>query len=306
MSDKIKQTVNKVVLTGKVAEFETMTGKNKDGIPYVSVKGAIQFGDSKAQTKRFEKYSQEVNKKGKESKAYPKVVAFANKVKSIAKESYDEATEVSVQGAFATNDYVNDKEELKETVKIDAAFFNDVDADTPYGANADIEGYIYKIIPETKGVASDADETGRLRVTVLTTDFFGNIIPVKNIIVPKELKEGFEDGYEIGQTAKLYVDFILNKTESKPKKSGGIGVQRETDGKSYVEMILTGADPAIDEDEVNAISKEAIKIALMERKSMLQELEEEGYKGGKKKSISSSAPSSKNKPAPANDEDIPF
>ena len=307
MSDKIKKVVNKVVLVGKVAEFEKTVGKTKeDKIPYISVKGAVQFGDSKVQTKKFEKYVQEFTKEGKESKMYPKIVEFANKVKSIASSNYEEATEVNIQGSFATNDYIDDQEELNEYIKIDASFFNDIDAGEEYKATADIEGYIQSIKPEVKG--EEKEETGRLRVTIITTDFFGNIVPIKNIIVPKELKEAFEEGYEIGQTAKLYVDFVSNKTETKPKKTGGIGAQRTTDGKSFVEMVLTGADPAIDEDEEGAISKEAIKIGLAERKAMLEELKEKGYQGSKGKSISNanSNNTTKNKPTPVNDDDIPF
>lgn len=306
MSDKIKQTVNNVVLTGKVAEFEKRTGTvAKTGAPYISVKGVIQFGESKAESRHFEKFVQEYSEKDgkqKENKAYPKVVEWANKVKSIADSSYEEATEVSITGSFANNDYVNSEEKLIEALKIDAAFFNDVEGD--YKGTADIEGYIQFINPETKG--EDKEETGRLRVTILTTDFFGNVIPVKNIIVPAELKEGFEDGYEVGQTAKVYVDFALNKPEPKPKKKGGLGVQRETEGKSYVEMVLTGADPAIDEDEEGALSKESIRIALSERKAALKELEEKGYQGGNKSGKSISSGSSNSKPAPVADEEMPF
>ena len=73
MSDKIKKLVNKVTLAGKVAEFEKTTGVTKEKkIPYISVKGAIQFGDSKVQTKNFEKYVQETNNEGKENKMYSK------------------------------------------------------------------------------------------------------------------------------------------------------------------------------------------------------------------------------------------
>lgn len=305
MSDKIKQTVNNVVLTGKVAEIEKKEGKTKAGIPYISVKGVIQFGDSKAESRHFEKFCQEYSEKDgkkKENKAYPKVVKWANKVKSVVDSSYEEATEVSVSGSFANNDYVNAEEKLIETLKIDAAFFNDVNGD--YKGTADIEGYIQSIVPETKG--EDKDETGRLKVTILTTDFFGNIIPVKNIIVPTELREGFEDGYEVGQTAKVYIDFKLNKPEPKPKKKGGLGVQRETEGKSYVEMLLTGADPAIDEDEEGALSKEAVKIALAERKATLKELEEKGYQGSNKSGKSISSASSNSKPTPVADDDMPF
>ena len=252
MSDKVRQMTNKVVLAGKVAELEVRKGTTEKKVPYISVKGAIQFGDHKAQTRNFEKFVMEYSIKEdgshKENKAYPKVVEWVEKAKSIAKTTYDEATEVSIQGAFATNDYVNKEDKLVEGLKIEAAFFNDLDGD--YKGTADIEGYIQTITPETKG--EDQTETGRLRVTILTNDFFGNIIPVKNIIVPAELKDAFEDAYEVGQTAKVFVDFVLHEGEAKPKKSGGIGVQRTTDGASYVEMILTGADPAVDEDEEDA------------------------------------------------------
>lgn len=306
MSDKVRQMTNKVVLAGKVAELEVRKGTTEKKVPYISVKGAIQFGEHKAMTRNFEKFVMEYSIKEdgshKENKAYPKVVEWADKAKSMASLKDGEvATEVSIQGAFATNDYVNKEEKLIEGLKIDASFFNDLDGE--YKGTADIEGYIQTITPETKG--EDQTETGRLRVTILTNDFFGNIIPVKNIIVPAELKDAFEEGYEVGQTAKVFVDFVLHEGEAKPKKTGGIGVQRTTDGASYVEMILTGADPAVDEDEKDAFSKEAVRIGMAERKAELDKLKEKGYQGGTGKSISSAATTSKPKTT-VNDDEIPF
>lgn len=311
MSDKVRQMTNQVILTGKVAEFEMKTGTvangDSKGAPYVSIKGEIQFGEHKAMARSFERYVQEYRvKDGKktENKAYTPTLNWAKSVKSVAKTNWDEATEVSLTCSFATNDYVNKEEKLIEALKCTVAFINDVDGD--YKATADIEGYIQSIVSETKG--EDQVETGRLRVTILTNDFFGNIIPVKNIIVPAELKEAFEDGYEVGQTAKVFVDFTLHKGEEKSKKSGGIGVQRTTDGKSYVEMILTGADPAIDEDEDGAFSKEAVRIGMAERKADLDKLKEEGYKGNNSsgKSISSASSGNSKPKTTVNDEDIPF
>lgn len=306
MSDKVRQMTNKVVLAGKVAELEVRKGTTEKKVPYISVKGAIQFGEHKAQTKNFEKFVQEYsikeNGSHKENKAYPKVVAWAEKAKSMASLKEGEvATEVSIQGSFATNDYVNKEDKLIEALKIDAAFFNDLDGD--YKGTADIEGYIQSITPEVRG--EEQNETGRLRVTILTNDFFGNIIPVKNIIVPEDLKDAFEDGYEVGQTAKLFVDFVLHEGEAKPKKTGGIGVQRTTDGASYVEMILTGADPAMDEDEKDAFSREAVRIGMAERKAELDNLKEKGYQGGGKSISSATSKSSKPKTT-VNDDDIPF
>lgn len=309
MSDKVRQMTNQVILTGKVTEFEMKTGTvskgESKGAPYLSVKGKIQFGDHKAMERSFERYVQEYRvKDGKknESKAYEPTLDWANSVKSVAKVGWDEATEVSLTCSFAPNDYVNKEEKLIEALNCNVAFINNVDGE--YKATADIEGYIQNIMPETKG--EDKEETGRLRITIITNDFFGNVIPVKNIIVPKELREAFEDGYEVGQTAKVFIDFVLHKGEEKPKKSGGIGVQRTTDGKSYVEMILTGADPAVDEDEDNAFSKEAVRIGMAERRAALDKLKEAGYQGnsGGGKSISSASIS---KPkTTVNDEDIPF
>lgn len=308
MSDKVRQMTNKVVLAGKVAELEVREGTTEKKIPYISIKGVIQLGKDKALSRNFEKFIMEYSIKEdgshKENKAYPKVVEWAKKAKSIASTNFEDATEVSIQGAFATNDYVNKEEKLIEALKIDAAFFNDLGGD--YKGTADIEGYIQSIIPETKG--EDQNETGRLRVTILTNDFFGNIIPVKNIVVPAELREAFEDGYEVGQTAKVFIDFVLHKGEEKPKKTGGIGVQRTTDGKSYVEMILTGADPAVDEDEKDAFSKEAVKICMAERKAELDKLKEKGYQGGNsgRKTIGSASSNNSKPTTTVTDEDIPF
>lgn len=311
MSDKVRQMTNKVVLTGKVTEFEMKTGTiangESKGAPYVSVKGKIQFGDHKAMERSFERFVQEYRMKdGKknESKAYKPTLEWANTVKSVAalKGNWDEATEVDLTCSFKPNDYVNSEEKLIEALNCDIAFINDVKSE--YGATADIEGYIQSIVPETRG--EEQNETGRLRVTILTNDFFGNIIPVKNIIVPEDLKEVFEDNYEVGQTAKVFITFKLHKGEEKPKKSGGIGVQRTTDGKSYVEMILTGADPAIDEDEKDAYSKEAVRIGLAERKAKLADIKEKGYQGNKGTKSISSASTNNSKPTPVADDELPF
>lgn len=304
MSDKVRQMTNKVVLVGKVTEFEMKTGEiqkgESKGTPYIRINGKIQFGDHKAMERSFNRFVQAYrvnNGQKKENKAYERTKEWAESVKSVAKVGWDTATEVALQCSFATNDYVNREEKLVESLKCDVAFINDVNGE--YKGEADIEGYISAISPEVKG--EDKEETGRLKVTILTNDFFGNIIPVKNIIVPAELRDVFEDGYEVGQTAKVFVTYELHKGEEKPKKAGGIGVQRVTDGKSYVEMILTGADPAVDEDEEGAFSKEAVRIGLAERKAKLDELKEAGYQGS-----TGSTPSKPKLAAPITDDDMPF
>jgi len=311
MNDKIKELINEVRLSGKLAEIEVKTGATKEkSIPYVSIKGAIQFGNDKVHTRKFETYVQQEKSKGGENKLYAPTLKWANSAKSIAQVGFDEATCVELQGSLEPNDYINSDDKLIEGQVINSKFFNDFDVDKGFTGTADIEGYIQSIVEETKG--EDKTETGRLRINLITADFFGNIVPVKSIIVPKELHDDFINGYEVGQSAIFYVDFIPNKSDPKPKKTGGLGLQRETDGKSYLEMVVTGASPAVDEDDPNGISKEAIKIALSERKAKLNELVEKGYQGSGKKDVRNGLNSTgnktvrKTKPTPISDDEMVF
>lgn len=324
MSDKIKAVENKVVLTGVISEIEVKkgVGKKENKSPYVSVKGEIQFGTQKSQSRRFEAFVQQEKTKGGENGLYQPTLDFANSVKSVAKDGFENATFISIQGELKTNDYVDKKDTLQEGLTVKATFFNDVDAYDPTltkqenlaklgKGTIDVEGYIQSIVEETKG--EEQTETGRLKMTLLTTDFFGNLIPVKNIIVPTELAEAFQEGYEATQTALFFLDYIPNKSEGKVVKSGGLGKQRETDGKTYVEMVVTGAKPAVDEDDTTGISTEAIQIAMKVRKQALAEMKDKGYQGSAqgdsgsgRTGISSSKKPNANNTTIAEDDDIPF
>ena len=89
MSDKVRQMTNRVILAGKVAELEVRKGTTEKKVPYVSVKGTIQFGEHKAMARNFEKFAQEYSIKEddshKENKNYPKILEWAENAKSIAK-----------------------------------------------------------------------------------------------------------------------------------------------------------------------------------------------------------------------------
>ena len=76
MSDKVRQMTNKVVLGGKVTEFEMNSGEIKNGeskgAPYIRIRGKIQFGEHKAMERSFERFVQEYRIKDgqkKENKA---------------------------------------------------------------------------------------------------------------------------------------------------------------------------------------------------------------------------------------------
>jgi len=308
MSDKIRALDNSVKLVGKITEFEYRTGISKAKINYVSLKGVLQFGKTKAESRRFETYVQEVSSKGKESKMYEPTLAFAQNARSVVKFGAADATEISIQGALEPNDYVNSKEMLIEGVSVKAKFFNDVEGD--YTGQIDIEGYIQSINPETAG--EDEAETGRLKFNLLSADFFGNLVPIRNIIVPAKLKDVFEKNYTEGQTAKFFVGYEVNTKEEPKPETGGIGERRVTEGKSYLEMVMTGADSAVDEDDERGIKDDTIRIGLVERKAKLNEIKEKGYQGkkgtgGAATGAARTSMGSQNKPAAIDsDDEIPF
>lgn len=303
-TDKLRRMRNKVTLVGKLAELEVYEGTTQADVPYISVKGAVQCGTTKTEQAKFETFVQEYKidpdtKKRTEKKLYKIVKDFLDRVKNpekadsyltIASVGEEKAAECKLTGSFVAHDYVNAQNQLKETTKINVTFYDTKEADEEYKATADIEGYIRAITPEVRG--EDQIETGRLRLELLTTDFFGNIVPMKYLYVPEENADAVQSAYEPKQTATFYFDYVLTKSEA-PQTSGGFGVKR-AETRGYYELIAVGADSPIDEDnEKYYIAPEAIKIAMNERKAKLDELVEQGYQGDKKDNAKSSKPTAR-------------
>lgn len=273
-SEQLRNLVNNVNLRGTLAELEVKEGTNKNGIPYISLKGAVRFGDTNTESKRFRTYVQAQNASGNENKTYGNIVKWAESAISEAT-NVDLATKVSITGSLEANDYISPSEELVEAIEINAKFFNEYKETEEDPAAVDVEGYIKAIQDEMK----NDEPTGRKRVTLITTDFFRNAVVVKNIIVPTELADDFCDMFEVGDTAILYLSYLLHKGETKAKKASGLGRQRVTEGRDYLELIVVGAEDPSEATEA-PIEKKVVKILMEERAQKLEELKEAGYQGG--------------------------
>jgi hypothetical protein len=305
-SEQLRNLVNNVNLRGTLAELEVREGTNKNGIAYISLKGAVRFGDTGVETKRFRTYVQAQKSDGNDNKTYPDIKKWADDAVSEA-DNKELATKVSITGSLEANDYISSSEELVEAIEINAKFFNEFKETDDDPACVDVEGYIKAIQDEMK----NDEPTGRKKVTLITTDFFRNAVVVKNIIVPEDLAERFCEMFDVGDTAVLYLSYMLHKGEAKPKKTNGLGRQRVTEGKDYLELILVGADDP--EDMKEPIEKKVVKILMEERAQKLKDLEEEGYQG----TSESEATAKSNKKGSAkkttkvtaddiDDDDIPF
>lgn len=286
-TEQIRTLRNIVKLRGTLAELEVKEGENKNGVAYISLKGAIRFGDSGVETKKFRTYVQAQNANGNDNKVYTNIKKW---VDNAVPETENKmlATTVSLVGSLEANDYVSASNDLIESLEINAKFFNDFEANSEDPATVDVEGYIKSIQDEIR----NDEPTGRKKVTIITTDFFRNAVIVKNIIVPAKLAEGFCSMFSEGDTAILYLSYILHKGESKPQKPGGIGRQRVTEGKDYLELVLVGAPPLESIEE--PLEKSVVKVLLKERAQKLEEIKELGYQGQGSKAAESTPKTKKN------------
>ena len=281
-TEQIRQLVNKVHLAGALAELEVKEGQDQNGVPYISLSGAIQCGESAVSTVRFRGSIKSKKNDGTDSKNYENAKKWASKAIPMTKDK-EKCTFVDMIGSLTDNPYVSRDGTLVEAVQYRMQLFGKF---TAYAAELDLEGFVHSIVDETRG--EEGNPTGRKKMRLITRDFFGNTIDLKNIIVPNELVEPLEEnGYEKGCTATFFVNLIPTQKEA-PVKKGGIGAQRTTEGRNYLEMVLVGADPVIDPDDEKALDTKLIKNAMTERKSNLDKIKEKGYLGSSDSSSSTS------------------
>lgn len=313
-TDQIRQLTNKVRLAGAVAEIEYKEGLTKEtNIPYIQINGAIQCGENAVNTVKFKSFIKAQKADGSDSKNYTKVKKWVKECVPMT-QNKNNCTFVDLQGSMVANDYVNREGKLIEGFTYNMQLFNDF---TEYVCQIDMEGFIHSIIDETVGEEGEA--TGRKKLRLISRDVYRNTLDIKNIFIPKELVSAVEENeYEVGRTATFFVDLMPNKKEARVQV-GGIGKQRITEGRAYLEMVMTGANLPIDEDSDKAIPAKLIKAAMNERKIHLKEIEDAGFQGSSESSNMTNSTSrnsvgAKTTPAPApkkapvvdDDDDFPF
>lgn len=273
MTDKIRTLTNKVHLAGILAELdEIYEGTTTAGVPYVSFRGAIQCGETPNCTVKFRSFVKSKKSDGTDSKIFKKVKDWAYGAIPMTKD-VENATKVDLVGSISDNPYVSSDGKLVEATQFNMQLINDFKG---YAAEVDIEGFIHTISDEKK----NDEETGRQLMRLISRDIFGNTLDIKNLVVPTDLVDALEENdYNRGKTATFYVNLVPNEAPAKAK-TGGIGVQR-VEGRSYLEWIITGADPVIDEDSERALDAKVVKTAMAERKAHLDEVNQAGYRGNK-------------------------
>lgn len=302
--EQVKRMTNRVVLRGKLREMEVKRGNTENKGDYLRVKGVVQFGPHEAEYRHFDYFATENNSEGKPSKSYARLEEFVSRAKPGT--VTNSPTWATFTGSLRANDYINKEDKLIETVSINCTYVGDFDGkeDNADHENCtyDIEAYIQSITDEIK----NDEETGRKKVTLITPDYNNEALVLKNVILPADMVDAFEDGgYEVGVTAKFFLSDILHIGEEK-KSQSGIGKQRVTTGLSYLETTIVGAELPMTEDQPQYLSSATVKQLSKERKIKLDTLESEGYKGSTSSNDAKPAKTSTIASNDLDDDDIPF
>lgn len=275
----------------------------------------------------FSSLSQKPNKDGKyESKQWSMAEKMMDWIPEINGNG-ETPTLVNVEGRLDVNDYKGQDGEIKTTTRFTVSKASTkVNPDDVRGCSWSGVMFIKGIRHETR--ASDEEETGRLIVDLYGANSKGECLPFK-AIVEKELAEDFEDAYSVGETVPMDIDVVARHvgegtTTVKKKAFGRGGSVAVNSGFDVVEMIIVGADEAIEESEEEDENGEIIdngyidpnimKVAIRERAKRLEELKLNDDNNSSKKSTNSikevkkkMASTKKNiEETPFDDEDDPF
>lgn len=304
-SEQLRDFVNKIDVNGTLATMEVKEGETENKVPYISVKGSIQFGETGVETLNFRSFALAKKTDGTDSKAYANLANWIEKAVPMTEDKAN-ATKGLFRGSFASNDFYTDRDggSVVESNIFNVSGFFDYDANftekNSTNAIVDFEGYVKAIADETKG--EEKTPTGRKRVTLIGLDYRKEAIVLKNIILTEDIAEDFMDLLPVGSTAKFTLGYYVHKGQTK-KPTGGLGKQRVTEGRDYLELVLEGcSDPYEDDKEV--ITPKIMKELMNVREAKLAKIKEEGENGD---TTTSSASTKKAKvESPITDEDIPF
>ena len=273
-TEQIRSLINNVHLAGMLAELKITEGKTQKGVPYISLKGAIQCDQDPVYTVRFESFAQKYKTDGTDNKQYINIRDWAKSAVPMTKDK-ENCTFVKAYGSLGCNDYVNRNGKLVQDYRYILTYFTDF---KEYEHSIDFEGFVYSITDEVKG--EDSEYTGRKLLRIIGKENIGNnIIDLKNVVIDDEIKDLLdENNFEPHCTAVVFIN-LLPSVKAEKKEQKGFGKQRSTDGTVVLNMVMEGGKEPIELGEKGSLSMSVIKAGMNVRKEKLQQLEAEGYKG---------------------------
>lgn len=282
---EIKQTKSLARFCGKLQEkaLTVEAGSIKDAngkeIPCEIVKGTITVKTDNG-VFPLRVYSASKKKDKSENKMFKGLKTIAEQYISevdAAKDDSVEANVVDCNVKININDYVGQDGNVKTTTQMSLNSAKRVTADVEHTTDIAMVGYIGAIKPE---VNKDDEETGRLMVTFVTVGYGGRAEPY-TLYVDTDLADDFEDMYEAGQTAELYLSATMRHVGAKTTAQAGFGRKAKVNsGYDVMELVVIGGEPPYEDEEDDdgnslALDRKTIKKLMEEREMYLENLKTE-------------------------------
>lgn len=307
-NSELKRTRNAFRCVGTVSENALVREeckikvRDEEGNAAGSVDGERIRGRIALSTKTgihtFDVYAQNITSKNKPNQMWESFEAMLDWKPQIGGDG--EPAMVAVDGSVAINDYVGKTGEVSTSLRWNVRRGNTrVKADEETGCTLEAVAFIQSIKPETKTVDGEAEETGRLSVTLMGVGSNGDCFPI-NCFVDENMAEAFTDNYEIGQSVNFTLELTtthIGGVAPKKKAFGKAGSVAVNSGYDKQELMIYGADDPIEEPDEDSLVDEdgkavedksgyinpiAMKKAIKARAAMLDELKNNPQsKGGK-------------------------
>ena len=317
----IKRSINNVQIVGTLKEInleydDTVVNKNNP-----KLKGAIVTTDFKNPSITIDVDGAEVGvyfyptykKREKDGKLEDN--GNFKSLERIVSGEIGLGTRILVNGMLAENGYVNDQNEYKSYIRVNAFSVSTSNVPDENSTDSRISGIIRNIKKETVTRNDETTETGRLNVEFyfVANDSTSGLsaIPI-NLIVPSDLADDFEDMYSAGDNV-IFDYEIASRTVGGAKRSAhkfGNRDTKMTSGFTVQEFSIFGGDDALDDENEYFIEKSEIKKLLDDRRIMIDAKINEKKNGAKKstdtpkKGLGNRASANTN--TDVDDEDSPF
>lgn len=265
----LREADNRVVIEGTLLEIRHNEWKSGEGL---NVEVDIEVAENEVHT--VSAMSRYKKKDGSDNAVAKGLKTVVDEYLSVAKHGRENADKVRItQGRIGLNEYYGEDGQLRSFPQINTNFINRLKADEEFNPRAEFEAEIFvkSVVPEFKG----DDETGRVKVNAIIPLYGGRVIPFE-FVVTEEGSDFVEDNYEPGTTAKVFGDIVNFRETIEKEIPVAFGKpKKEVTHNSVREYLITGGTEPYEEDSPKAFSVEAIKKAMVERETYLQQLKED-------------------------------
>jgi hypothetical protein len=271
---KLKESINKVTITGRVMEIESRTGVNKNGVPYIG--GTIRIETSPDNIIPISFYASEKTSKGEQNRLYKSLETVVTDYKTVH-EHGDQADIVEATNVrIGENIFFPTSDRMVRGFQLNGAFFNRNNAASPKNEFI-VSGEIVEVVEDIK----DDVPTGTLTVRLLVIGYNdkANILDfkVEDPAGVNYIKATFSAGMEVKVTGTVIIDETIE--EIKEETAFGepiVNTIRRTERK----LLITSATAPVE----SSIPLEERTRILAEREKLIQDKKAEAGKTAQAKS----------------------